>query len=192
MTWRVARSLDVLLTEINERAPKRNKVSDGSIGDAAHASRSSDHNPWVKDASGTGVVRARDFTHDPAGGLDCNWLAAEVASLLGNHPALTNGAYVIWNRRIISTDRKGEGWRAYTGSNGHTQHCHVSVGTSGYDTTAPWLVPKPAPKPAGPTKAQRKKARQKLENVAAWLDRRGIGGSWWARKAKSKTHAKKK
>lgn len=48
------------------------------------------------------------------------------------------------------------------------------------------------PKSAGPTKAQRKKARQKLENVAAWLDQRGIGGSWWARKAKSKTHAKKK
>jgi len=48
------------------------------------------------------------------------------------------------------------------------------------------------PKPAGPTKAQRKKARQKLETVAVWLDQRGIGGSWWARKAKSKTHAKKK
>lgn len=47
------------------------------------------------------------------------------------------------------------------------------------------------PKPAGPTKAQRKKARTKLENVAVWMDERGIKGAWFARKAKTKTHANK-
>ncbi len=75
MAWRTAKSLDVLLDEINRAAPKRSKASDGSIGDAAHATRSSDHNPWVR-WLGTGIVTARDFTHDPAGGLDCNKLAA--------------------------------------------------------------------------------------------------------------------
>lgn len=155
--WRVAKSLDVLLAEVNARAPKRSKASDGSIGDAAHAARTSDHNPWVHDAAGVGVVRARDFTHDPAGGLDADWLAAQVADQLGKHPALGSGAYVIRSRRIISTDRLREGWRPYSGSNPHEHHVHVSVGLRGYDSTAPWLA---APKPAG--KVRRPEVRAAL------------------------------
>ncbi len=143
MTWRVARSLDVLLAEINDAAPNRSKVSDGSIGDAAHASRSSDHNPWVI-LGGVGIVRARDFTHDPSGGLDCNDLAAALAALIasGTHPACRHGAYVIWQRRIYSFDRRNEGWRTYTGSNPHDHHCHLSVSLdpTGFDSTAPWGV----------------------------------------------------
>lgn len=135
MTWRVARSLDVLLDEINAVAPDRSKASDGSIGDPAHSSRLSDHNP-----NAAGVVRARDFTHDSDGGLDCNVLAPFLADLLGEHPALRSGAYVIWNRRIISRDRIDEGWRAYTGTNPHDHHLHLSVATdaAGYDSTAAW------------------------------------------------------
>ncbi len=137
----MARSLDTALAEVNAAAPKRSKASDGGIGDAAHATRDSDHNPWIKDASGTGVVRARDFTHDPAGGFDADAFAEHVASLLGKHPALGTGAYVIWDWLIISTARLREGWRPYSGSNGHTKHCHVSVGTSGYDSTQTWGWP---------------------------------------------------
>lgn len=140
MTWRVAHALDVLLVEINAVAPSRSTASDGSIGDSAHATRTSDHNPWVVDHNGVGVVRARDFTHDPDDGLDCNDLAVHLAGLLGEHPALRSGAYVIWNRRIISRDRISEGWRAYTGSNPHDKHLHVSVTTdeAGYDSAQPW------------------------------------------------------
>lgn len=140
MSWRVARALDVLLAEINAAAPNRSTISDGSIGDAAHASRDSDHNPWVIDSDGIGVVRARDFTHDPAGGLDCNDLAFVLAGMLGEHPALRSGAYVIWNRRIISRDRISEGWRPYTESNPHDHHLHLSVALdqAGYDSAAPW------------------------------------------------------
>lgn len=136
---RDARSLEVLLDEINKAAPNRNKASDGGIGDAAHATRDSDHNPWVKDANGVGVVRARDFTHHPAGGLDCNELASFLAAKLGVHPALGSGAYVIWNGRIISTNRKSEGWRPYYGSNPHNKHLHLSVETgTGYDSRTPF------------------------------------------------------
>lgn len=139
MTYREAKSLQVLYAQINRAAPGRNRASDGWIGDASHASRTSDHNPWVKDFNGVGVVRARDFTHDPAGGLDCHVLADRLVALLGaKHPAMGSDAYVIWNRRIISTNRLREGWRPYTGSNPHTKHLHVSVGTSGYDSTKPW------------------------------------------------------
>lgn len=143
MSWRVARSLDVLLGEINAAAPRRNKLSDGSIGDAAHATRTSDHNPWFV-LGGQGIVRARDFTHDPAGGLDCNQLATRLAALiaLGGHPACRSGAYVIWQGRIFSFDRRGEGWRPYSGSNPHDHHCHLSVTTdpAGFDSIAPWFV----------------------------------------------------
>lgn len=136
---RDARSLEVLLNEINKAAPNRSTASDGGIGDAAHASRDSDHNPWVKDANGVGVVRARDFTHHPKGGLDCNVLASFLASKLGVHPALGSGAYVIWNRRIISTNRKSEGWRPYSGANAHDKHLHLSVETApGYDSRTPF------------------------------------------------------
>lgn len=140
--WRVANSLDVLLDEINRAAPNRSKVSDGSIGDAAHASRDSDHNPW-RIVNGIGVVGARDFTHDPPGGLDCAVLAANLVELYrAGHPALGSGAYTIWQRRIISRDRFGEGWRPYTGSNPHDHHLHQSVATAaaGFDSNAPWGV----------------------------------------------------
>lgn len=141
--WRVARSLDVLLDEVNAKAPRRSKVSDGSIGDAAHATRTSDHNPWVQ-YGGYGIVRARDITHDPANSLDCQWLAEVLTALIatGVHPACRSGAYVIWRSRIYSFDRRHEGWRPYSGSNPHDKHLHISVATdpAGFDSTASWLV----------------------------------------------------
>jgi len=164
MSYREARALMTLLTSVNGAAPRRSKASDGWIGDAAHASRTSDHNPWVKDKSGVGVVRARDFTHDPAGGFDAGLLAEHVAGLLGNHPALTSGAYVIWRGRIISTDRKREGWRPYSGTNPHDKHVHVSVGTSGYDSTAAWSWPKSLP--TQPKKGPLKPVKQELNQAA--------------------------
>ena len=66
MAWYVARSLDQLLAEINASAPNRNKASDGSIGDADHSSRESDHNP----CDDHDCVCARDFTHDPGHGFE--------------------------------------------------------------------------------------------------------------------------
>ena len=64
-SWRLAKSLDVLRNQVNAQAPTRSKACDGTIGDQAHSSRASDHNPNAK-----GVVQAQDFTHDPAGGFD--------------------------------------------------------------------------------------------------------------------------
>ncbi|MDG4796224.1 hypothetical protein [Micromonospora sp. WMMD1082] len=53
----------------------------------------------------------------------------------------------IYNRRIWSTSRASEGWRRYAGSNPHTTHVHVSVGTGPdgkstgpYDNTSSWGV----------------------------------------------------
>lgn len=139
MAWRVANSLNALLNQINARYPGRNKASDGSIGDAAHASRDSDHNPWVRDGS-MGVVTARDFTHDPARGVDIARLVQELAASRDSRIK-----YIIANHKILS----GAGgpspwvWRNYTGSNPHTKHFHLSVVSSKnlYDDARKWNLP---------------------------------------------------
>ncbi|MDR6212186.1 hypothetical protein QE364_003917 [Nocardioides zeae] len=178
--WRPARSIDTIRAEVNAAAPKRSTRSDGTVGDLAHSNRDSDHNP-----NEAGVVRATDLTHDPAGGLDCNQLMDELAAKLGTHPALGPGAYLIWNRQIISTDRLAEGWRRYYGVNGHTKHCHVSVArrASGYDSTQRFGVLVPIVRlPASPS------LRGLLEDeLEAWLhampldSRSDAGRAAWAK-----------
>jgi peptidoglycan hydrolase-like protein with peptidoglycan-binding domain len=152
MSWRVAQSLDQLLVELNKLAPARSKISDGAIGDAAHASRDSDHNPWVKDGL-TGVVTARDFTHDPAHGADMHKIVAQLVKKRDSRIK-----YIIWHKQIWrSYDKKGlPAWTAaaYTGTNGHTKHAHISVKSdkSSYDSVMPWGLSKSggAPTPIKP------------------------------------------
>lgn len=145
--WRVADSLQTLLEEINARAPRRSKASDGSIGDAAHASRDSDHNPWVKDGA-SGVVTARDFTDDPDDGFDASsfadWLRARCKAGTENRVK-----YIISDRRIASAT-KDWAWRTYNGPNAHTKHVHVSVHPTKtlFDSTKAWgwaALAKPKP-----------------------------------------------
>lgn len=130
MAWRLAGALVSLRAAVNARWPNRDKTSDGTIGDAAHATRASDHNPWVV-VNGVGVVRALDIDRD---GIDAAWLAEQLR-LLGaaGDPRLTGGGYVIYQRRITPPDWSG--WRVYTGSNPHTSHLHVSFsrGANGFD-----------------------------------------------------------
>jgi hypothetical protein len=151
MAYRLARSLEHLRAQINAQWPKRNKASDGWIGDAKHASRSSDHNPWVRDGS-TGVVTALDITHDPTHGVD----GTAIAEVVKDDPRVK---YVIWNRRIWNA-AKGKQWRGYTGTNPHTKHIHVSVKSdkASYDSDKPWqlgditAVPQAVEVPPSPTK----------------------------------------
>src|SRR6059058_4374761 len=94
--WKVADALEELRRQLNALAPHRSVASDGGIGKAEHASRDSDHNPWWI-FLGIPRVTARDFTHDPAGGLDCQWLADALER--GRDPRVK---YVIWRKRIMS------------------------------------------------------------------------------------------
>jgi hypothetical protein len=134
MAWRVAKSLIRLREQINELAPDRSKASDGTIGDAAHASRNSDHNPWVKDGN-IGVVTAMDITNDIAHGCDAQVLVdALVAS---RDPRIK---YIIWNRKLINSRIQPWVWRNYTGVNPHTKHFHLSVlaDKAFYDSAETW------------------------------------------------------
>lgn len=123
--WRAAKSLRHLLVQVNGAYPGRSKLSDGTIGDPAHQSRSSDHNAWVTDGA-TGVVTALDITHDPAHGCDGNALAAALHASRDRRIK-----YLIWNRRIANSSAIGSipawTWRTYGGSNPHNHHVHLSV-----------------------------------------------------------------
>ncbi len=138
--WRVALGLETLRKQLNAKFPNRSKLSDGGIGDPSHQSRSSDHNPWVREGS-MGVVTARDFTHDKANGCDCEKLAESLRAARDSRVK-----YIIWNRRICSSFPKNGkpawAWRAYAGSNGHTHHLHLSVkpAKSLYDSETSWSL----------------------------------------------------
>lgn len=136
MTFRRAHALDTLVAEIDAMAPRRDKASDGWIGDAAHATRESDHNPWII-LGGVGIVTAQDITHDPHNGCDAGKLAEHFRDLGRDLDGRVK--YVIWDRRIAS-ERESWAWRAYTGTNPHTKHVHLSVSVrpSDFDSTRPW------------------------------------------------------
>lgn len=137
MDWRLAISLNKFRDQINTMFPKRSKVSDGTIGDAAHASRSSDHNPWVKDSKGQPIVTALDITHDPKNGVDTYALADYL--LAKKDPRIK---YIISNKKIASGARGPSPWkwRKYTGKNPHDHHVHISVidDESLFDSTKEW------------------------------------------------------
>ena len=146
MSWRLANAVSTLRHAVNARWPGRDKASDGTIGDAAHATRSSDHNPWLT-IGGIGVVRALDLDVD---GIDAGWLAEQLRQLgRAGDPRLAGGGYLILNRRITTADFSR--WVTYTGSNPHTKHLHVSFSLTraGFDSTAGWpfLAPPPPPPP---------------------------------------------
>ena len=136
MAWRVAESLKKLRSQINQLAPSRSIASDGTIGDAAHASKDSDHNPRVTDGS-IGVVTALEITHDPAGGCDAEKL---VKSIVASKD--TRVKYLIYNKQIVSSTVKPWEWRPYTGKNPHQKHCHISVKSDkvSYDSTENWDI----------------------------------------------------
>jgi hypothetical protein len=138
--WRVAKSLLTLRDQVNAKFPNRSKASDGTIGDAAHASRSSDHNPWVTDGN-KGVVTAMDITHDTAHSCDCNLLAQAITASKDSRVK-----YVIWNSRIarsyVKNGKEPWTWLPYTGANKHNHHMHVSVKDkkASYDSTQAWSI----------------------------------------------------
>lgn len=133
MSWRLAKGLETLRSQVNARWPGRSKDSDGSIGDEGHSARLSDHNP-----DGSGVVHAIDITHDPKGGFD-SYAFADLL-LKKQDPRLK---YVISNRRIGSGPQGVSPgiWRHYSGTNPHDHHVHVSIVSGARaDDTRPWDI----------------------------------------------------
>jgi len=134
MAWTLVPCLVKLRAEFNEIAPDRDKASDGSIGDTAHAGGgTSDHLPDEdfsalrdKDSDATNEVHAIDVDT----GLNVPGLSMEsvVQFLLSRcrSGAENRLRYIIYNRRIWSASSS---WRQqrYTGPNPHDKHAHFSA-----------------------------------------------------------------
>lgn len=136
--YRKAESLKKLLEQINADYPGRDKSSDGWIGDAAHATRKSDHNPWVIDAKGVGVVTAIDIDED----LEINLHSLERivdAICISEDPRVK---YIIYEGRITVKGSKLQAWKQYKGTNGHRHHAHISVFPEPrfYDDRSNWSI----------------------------------------------------
>lgn len=134
-SYYLAKSLVAFRDEINARFPKRDKRSDGWVGDTSHSARVSDHNP---DWSDGGIVRAIDIDVDDNTPTD-DLPKAVLAAAIGDHRVW----YVIYNRKIYS---RTNGWQArvYTGTNPHDKHIHISIrhtSAAASDTTR-WLATK--------------------------------------------------
>lgn len=131
--WRLARSLTTLGRQLSDIWPQGHPA-DGTIGDAAHASRRSDHNP-----NAANVVTALDM-----GEVVENQGAQLVAALVTARDARVK--YIIHESQIWrSYDRTFvNAWSPspYTGSNPHSNHVHISVSADWrlYDLAAPWIL----------------------------------------------------
>lgn len=137
--WDVAKSLDVLLWQVNTMAPGRSKVSDGSIGDnqPGHQTPKSEHYPEDKPGNEPDEVDARDFTHDPRAGADMGKIAEQLR--LSRDWRIK---YVIWHQSMFSSypmaGYPAWTWRPYSGD--YHSHLHVSVNDVDDDNTALWAI----------------------------------------------------
>lgn len=131
---RLVKSLVKLRAQVNEAAPNRDKSSDGWIGDSAHSSRPSDHNP-----ESDGTVDALDIDHDPAHGSDVDRIFEAVIE--SRDPRLK---YLIRKGRILSGRLGPSPWRwrdrGKDPNQDHFLHGHISVLDEAQDDESPWSI----------------------------------------------------
>jgi hypothetical protein len=124
MTWKLSKSAAQLREQLDDCYPERSRKSDGTIGDARHKARKSDHNP-----DKNGWVRAIDLTADL--GLDLDETAHLVDQIRKYAKKAKNKriAYIIYNGKIASPILNWK-WRKYRG-NPHKAHFHISFTSLG-------------------------------------------------------------
>lgn len=136
MAWYLNRALSNFRSAVNDAYPLRDKESDGTIGDEAHQSGSSDHNP-----DSDGSVDAWDMDVEVNGKGKA--FKADVEHLKGVFEAHPSSSYWIHNDQIA---KRSEGWvrksYAYAGPsrNRHTQHVHWNTRSSHETSTTPWII----------------------------------------------------
>ena len=116
-----------LRDQVDRKWRKRDKRSDGWIGDRAHASRVSDHNP-----NEAGVVHAIDIDENMGKGRNRNGRTAKrLANQLLDYAAsglagASRLKYVVYENRIASGTYRKTFWSWRHGNWGHEAHIHVS------------------------------------------------------------------
>lgn len=115
----LAKAAQTLRAQINRRFPKRDKTSDGWIGDTAHAKRKSDHNPDSR-----GWVYAIDIDEDFGAPGDAMLFANQLCALARDGKDGGRIKYVIYEDKIASGTANNWHWRG--SGYGHRHHIHVS------------------------------------------------------------------
>ena len=116
-----------LRSQIDSKWPKRDKRSDGWIGDPAHAARVSDHNP-----DRYGIVHAIDIDENLGEGTWRNGKAAQrladqlVAYAASGLPGSDRIAHVVYEDKVASGTYRSSWWKWRGKGYGHTAHIHVS------------------------------------------------------------------
>jgi hypothetical protein len=124
MKPRLSKALIQLREQADDAYPSRKRHSDGTIGDAKHSTRKSDHNPDPD----SGYVRALDLDVDfDKSANTAAYIADQIRTLAKSDKRI---AYVIFNKKIASP-RSLWKWRKYTGVNPHTSHIHISFTKAG-------------------------------------------------------------
>lgn len=137
MTWRLVDAGETLFDQINDRWPRRDKASDGSVGDTAHQARPSDHNPRH------GVVHAIDIDKDLRGSENDNhWLADQLIAYPRMHRAGSGRLLnVVWWDRVASGTYNSQFWTWRGRGYDHYTHIHVSFTEAADDNGAKFDLP---------------------------------------------------
>lgn len=113
-----------LRKQVDKRWPRRDRKSDGWIGDPAHQARKSDHNP---DARGWVHAIDIDADLDKSDPRAAQRLADQlVAYARSGKPGADRIKYVVFNDRIASGTYPATFWEWRGSGYGHKHHIHVS------------------------------------------------------------------
>ncbi|BCJ62797.1 peptidoglycan-binding domain-containing protein [Micromonospora endophytica] len=133
VNWYLNQALTNFRKAVDSAYPKRDKRSDGTIGDAAHQGTTSDHNPdpdgsvdaWDMDVEVNGV--GQPYRED----------VERLKKVFEEHES---SQYWIHDRQIAN---RSYGWtrRIYTGSSPHAEHVHWNTRESHERSTMPWIIP---------------------------------------------------
>jgi len=141
-----------LRDQLNWRFPKRDKRSDGWIGNAEHSSRVSDHNPDRR-----GWVHALDIDEDFGALGDAERFATQLVEYCRaglDHGRVQN---IVYENRVASGTFRDTFWTWRNDTKlGHTKHIHISftakAETHGQAFNLPIFASGPPPAKKAPAK----------------------------------------